>query len=133
MDTSTFEQFSIKDNDEIVRLKRSIDCSSTEALKSSVREFRDITESYIFQYNAIIKTALKENRPAFARSINEGLIKELRFRAIAIFEVSAQINRVYPDAANMLHNLGLRISNVREYLKNTEPERRELGHIDLAG
>ncbi|MBR3414570.1 hypothetical protein IKG73_00935 [Candidatus Saccharibacteria bacterium] len=130
---STFEKLDIRSNDEIVRLKRSIDCSSTEALKSSVREFRDITESYIFQYNAIIKTALKENRPAFARSINEGLIKELRLRAIAIFEVAAQINRIYPDAANRLHNFGLRIANIREYLKNTEPEQRELGHIDLAG
>ena len=130
---STFEKLDIRSNDEIVRLKRSIDCSSTSALKSSVREFRDITESYIFQYNAIIKTALKENRPAFARSINEGLIKELRLRAIAILEVSSQINMVYPDAANRPHNFGLRIANVREYLKNTEPERRELGHIDLAG
>ena len=120
--TSTFEKLSAEENNEITRLKRTFDYANEESLKRSMLEFQDGTRNYIAQYGAIIRTAMEENRPAYARAINGYLSKELKLRAIVVFEMAAQVVYAYPGVSIALQQLGFRIANVREYYKKNDPE-----------
>lgn len=116
--TGTLRTLSAEDSAEVKKLKAQFDCSNTETLEKCIRQYRVDTEHFSNQISAIVRSAIEDGQLDHASSMAECLLWGLKLRALAAFEVGAQVNPSLPKSGAELVQLGMDITNEREGYKS---------------